>query len=318
MKSIILFILVIITSVNSFSQTNPQPFKLSAAAYYFNEWSDTMALGTYPSNMIFQQSNKIDPLLQDEMTSDWKFFYNLTSKSRINGCGKDGISFINTADTQTNGGGYLGAAVLALDTRDCQNISVSWRARTISSTTRPYAIALQYRIDSISHFDTIPLYNYPMNLVAGSDSILGPIILSNGCENQPYIQLRWKYYSLGSGSGRRAELGLDDIIIKPNSTAVSELQSSKENNGLDMKSISPNPVKDNFILDFDLNCPSKIIINLFDIFIFKKIEVFEEFLNSGKYSIPVSILQYNLQSGCYTIQAIANEQVYYKSLLIVR
>ena len=81
------------------------------------------------------------------MESPWVLPYNRTSKSRINGLGANGFSFINTDNPQAEtGSGYMGAAVLALDTTGAQNIRVTWTGGTVTPNTCDYGIRLQYRV----------------------------------------------------------------------------------------------------------------------------------------------------------------------------
>ena len=81
------------------------------------------------------------------MDSLWTLPYNLTSRSRINGLGTNGFAFINTGNPQASAGaGYVGAAVLALDTLGKENIRVAWTGGTVVTNERVYGIRLQYRV----------------------------------------------------------------------------------------------------------------------------------------------------------------------------
>jgi hypothetical protein len=69
------------------------------------------------------------------------FPYGTTSRTRIMGLDDRGIAFVNTGR-----GRDLGGALLALDTRDVQNVRVSWTAGTESVNQRVYGLRLQYRL----------------------------------------------------------------------------------------------------------------------------------------------------------------------------
>jgi hypothetical protein len=49
--------------------------------------------------------------------------------------------------------------------------------------------------------------------LAGHSVVVGPVNLPSALANQPYAQLRWKYYHVSGSSGPRAQLRLDDIIV---------------------------------------------------------------------------------------------------------
>src|SRR5690606_12363014 len=105
---------------------------LEEGPYSFSGWSPEAPAGTYPEHMIFEQTGEEDPVLGAEMDSSWSLPYNLTSRSRIVGLGDDGFGFIITGSPQaTVGAGYLGSAVLALNTLGEENIRVSWKGGTV-------------------------------------------------------------------------------------------------------------------------------------------------------------------------------------------
>lgn len=193
-------------------QTNPTPFNLSSGTYAMTAWDAANPAGTYPPNMLFHRSNVQDPQLADEMVTDYTGAYNLTSGTRINGLGTDGFSFLNTA---TNGN--LGAAVLALNTTGRVNIQVTWTGGTVATGAREYRIRLQYRIGTTGSFTDVLVGGQPVEYVASSTAghaqTFGPITLPAALENQPVVQLRWKYYYVPPATGTRPQLRVDDIIV---------------------------------------------------------------------------------------------------------
>ena len=118
------------------------------------------------------------------------------------------------------GGGYLGAALVSLDTRGQQNIRVSWTGITRDPNNRPYALRLQWRPGSSGVFQDVtdPVTHEPVEYVRNTVKLhsqrFDAIPLPPESWDQPLVQLRWKYYAVTSAvSGSRAELGLDAIAI---------------------------------------------------------------------------------------------------------
>ncbi len=209
--------------------TYPAPFDLSGGNYVFTEWSPSNPSGTYPTSMIFHRTSTQDPLLSTEMTTNYTGAYNLTSGSRINGLGTSGFSFVNTSTA-----GNLGAAVLALNTLNRTNIQVTWTGgfvRIAGTTTREYRIRLQYKIGDSGSFQDVTdangnpveyIYNeyvgHPNPTTLPPHSQTFTVYLPSSVEDQPIVYLRWKYYFLGSGSGNRPELRIDDIYVMSESS----------------------------------------------------------------------------------------------------
>jgi hypothetical protein len=199
----------------------PLAHDLATGPYVLTVWSSDAPAGRYPPHMLFLQTPTNaapDPALAVEFTNWWTLPYDRASRSRINALGDDGIAFLNTSDPQADGGGYLGAAVLALNTTGRTNVQVAWRAGTVTPNSRPYAIRLQYRVGVSNAFaDVLDATGQPVEYlrsgVAGHSAALGPATLPPEGDDQPYVQLRWKYYSLGGTSGSRDQLRLDDIIV---------------------------------------------------------------------------------------------------------
>ena len=210
----------------------PAPFDLNSGPYIFSQWNRDQPANTYPPNMIFTIALDPDPGLGVEFTNVWTLPYNRTNRSRIIGLGEDGLSFLNTSDAP-DGGGYLGAAVLALKTTGKTNVLVQFTAGTVTPNSRVYAFRLQYRNSTANAFEDMRFegtglpVEYVRSPVAGDRVVVGPINLPSVLADQPYVQLRWKYYYVGGNSGPRAQLRLDDIIvaeeIPPSSPQFSEV-----------------------------------------------------------------------------------------------
>ncbi|MFA6456182.1 MAG: phospholipase D-like domain-containing protein, partial [Bacteroidota bacterium] len=193
------------------AQTNPVPYNLSGGAYTLTDWPSASTAGTYPPNMIFHRSGTQDPGLAIDMNADYTGAYNGTSGARMNGLGTDGFSWRNTGTS-----GNLGAAVLALNTTGLSNIAVLWTGGTVAvdATTREYRIRLQYRVGTSGVFTDVPgPVEYVVNAVAGHSQNFGPTMLPAAVNDQPVVQLRWKYYSVG-GSNTRPQLRVGNITVQ--------------------------------------------------------------------------------------------------------
>jgi hypothetical protein len=197
----------------------PAPHDLRTGPYVFTAWDPTQPAGSYPPNMIFTMGTNADPDLAMEFTNWWTLPYDRASRSRINGLGNDGLAFLNTSDPQTDGGGYLGAVVLALQTSGQTNVEVQFTAGTVAANPRRYAWRLQYRLGETSPFLDVPgSAGAPVEYLSGGtgDSVvLGPWTLPQPAANVPLLHLRWKYYYVAGTSGARSQLRLDDIVVAP-------------------------------------------------------------------------------------------------------
>ncbi|MBK9291971.1 MAG: CotH kinase family protein [Bacteroidetes bacterium] len=220
---------------------NPVAYRLANGPYRFGYWDANQPERTYPPHMVFQQSSKNDPGLNDPMTHPYHvppsemhgddagsigFPYRLTRRTRLNGLGDQGISLINTGR-----GRDLGAVVLALDTRGLHGITVGWTGGTVLPNSRVYAIRLQYRTSLDQPFVDVPgaggePVEYQRSATAGHTQVFAPVTLPPQADNQAYVQLRWKYYYTGqqinASDGSRDMLRLDDIEVNALNLSTSE------------------------------------------------------------------------------------------------
>lgn len=188
--------------------------------YIIGSWPAMSAAGSSPPNMKFYQTSTAvaDPGLSVEMDKEWNLPFNRGSRSRINGLEADGFSFINTSDPQAeSGAGFVGSAVLSLSTTGAQDIRVMWTGGTVAPGVRDYGIRMQYRIGDSGTFvdvtqDGAPV-EYLRNATAGHSQVLGPVVLPSNANNQPLLQLRWKYYFRSGIAGARSQLRVDDIQV---------------------------------------------------------------------------------------------------------
>ena len=205
----------------------PAAAVLADSAFAFAEWDPNLPERTYPEHMLFLQSAVNDPGVNEPLLyayyiphEDYAagdsltigFPYNNTARTRINGLGENGISFINTGR-----GRDLGGALLALDTRDMEKVEVSWLAGTVLPNYRIYAIRLQYRIGMSGDFADLLIDGQPVEYLRdatpGHVQSFDPLELPADLLGRPYVQLLWRYYHVEVTSGARAELRLDDIQV---------------------------------------------------------------------------------------------------------
>ncbi|MEO6033687.1 MAG: CotH kinase family protein [Verrucomicrobiota bacterium] len=201
------------------------PHDLAAGPYIFKEWSADASAGSYPAHLRFAQTATPDPTLATPLESDWQLPYNLTNRSRINGLGEGGIAFLNTSSVQdAAGAGYLGSAVLALRTTGVTNIEVSWVGGTVTPNQQVYSLRLQFAVGDAA-FQDVPGPNgqpveYVRHAAVGHAEVIDPVTLPASANDQPYVLLRWKYYLASASSGSRAQLRLDDILVRTTSPTV--------------------------------------------------------------------------------------------------
>lgn len=210
---------------------NPAPHILSNDDFVFSRWDADEPEGRFPAHMVFLMTDVNDPELGDEMTAPYSiphddyasgdsenigFPYRNESRTRINGLGDDGISFINTGRERE-----LGAVIVALNTQGLSTVKVQFTGGTLRANSRVYHLRLQYRVGLTGPFlDVVhngSVVEYVRNAQAPHEQVFGPITLPDQAADTAYVQLRWKYYHTGErlseSSGARDMLRLDDIII---------------------------------------------------------------------------------------------------------
>lgn len=206
---------------------HPAAHAVGAGDFHFTAWDASRPSGTFPPSMIFLQGEGNNdttlstpltrayeiPAVDAALPADSQFPYAASARTRINGLGAGGISFLNTGR-----GRDLGAALIALDTRGGGPVRLIWTAGTTTpGTGRDYALRLQARAGHSGPFQDV-LFEGQAVQYAGSDMpgdsvVFGPVELPSHLLDQEYIQLAWRYHQTGGTSGSRDELALDDIAI---------------------------------------------------------------------------------------------------------
>jgi hypothetical protein len=218
--------------------TNPIPLAITDTSFnsVLTQWDNTNPAGTYPANMALWSHATADPDLNTLFIEDWNCLYSLTARSRFTGEGVNGISMINTGNSQFTGvcdgtdptqvtgttvaSGRAGAIVLALNTTGVVNngsqISINWTGRTILQNFRAYGLRMQYRIGTGNGNPNIDWQEFPTTeeYISGADNTFETktTVLPISCNNQPIVQVRWVYY-FSSGTGARAQVALDDVSV---------------------------------------------------------------------------------------------------------
>ncbi|MEC4004801.1 T9SS type A sorting domain-containing protein [Flavobacterium sp. SUN052] len=217
--------------------TNPSPLSISDANIYnvFTNWASTNTAGSFPSNIAFWTHATTDPDLATLFISDWSCLYNLTSRSRFVGDDANGISMINTGNSQFTGvcdgtdpaqttgttisNGRAGAIVLALNSSAVtsgSSITINWTGRTVLKNLRAYGLRMQYRIGLASGNPNSGWQEFSstQEYLNGEDATFESksTTLPTSCNGQPIVQVRWVYYVIGT-TGARAQVGLDDVIV---------------------------------------------------------------------------------------------------------
>jgi len=205
----------------------PEPHILELGSVGFTQWFTNQAAGTYPPHMLFLQGVENDSTITSKLehayhipaadaahTNDANFPYAATSRTRINGLGTNGVSFINTGR-----GRDLGAALMAVDTLNLDGASVTWTGGTVNPNVRVYAVRLQYRVGVTGEFQNVlngtNIVEYVRNASAGHSQVIGPVTLPAEAIGEEHVQLLWRYYLLSGTSGARAELRVDEILVAP-------------------------------------------------------------------------------------------------------
>ncbi len=267
-------------------EMNPPAYDMKEGSYRFDYWSVTEPEGSFPDNMVFQQSSVNDPTLNTEMTDPYfipyvdeenneyhaddqdkvGYPYSLTGRTRINGLGEEGISLINTGR-----GRDLGAVVLALDTRQADELAIHWLAETRAENSRKYNIRLQYRIGMQNGWDDVldqngQIVEYERSY-SGHKQIFDDIPFPEDAYGHSYVQLRWKYYYTGNrvteDFGRRDELRIDDIEIEALSMQGAEPEESPHT--FTLKENYPNPFNPTTRIVYELHQNTEVDIEIFSI-----------------------------------------------------
>jgi hypothetical protein len=310
---------------------DPEPHVLRNLSYAFTEWDEDHPELTFPPSMVFQQTEMTDPGLEDEMTGPYQvpandiasadsaslgFPYRLTTRTRLNGLGEDGISFINTGR-----GRDLGAAVLALDTRGIYSfVSIRFTAGTVRPNSRNYAIRLQYRIGTTEAFKDVEykgdIFEYVRNEVEGHEESFTAWLPQDALD-QPYVQLRWKYYFLGSPtSGPRAMLRLDDIYLERTPVNSDDGDVADVPEQIELHQNYPNPFNPSTNLSFRINKTGPVQLFVYNTLGQRVAELVNEVRQTGNHTVTFDAGK--LSSGIYMYKMYAEGQILTRKMVLIK
>lgn len=266
MKQLFTFLLLLFLSGGLFAQTDPEPFDLSSGTYVLNNWPASAPAGMYPANLVFQVYDNVDnnPGEDAEIIGDWLCAYDIDSRSRILGEGPNGFSFLNTGNTQDDQercggepldvGGYVGAALLALNTLGVEDVSGSYLATKLTLGSglppREYVIRLEYRVGTEDPFVPVEGTELSSDDFAVQDAQLINFTLPEETANRSVVQIRWRYFQRAENDGGqrpRWRIGAINVTGLFTSTVSGYM-------GDETISVFPNPSADgNFSVNRNIN-----------------------------------------------------------------
>ncbi|MDG5766347.1 CotH kinase family protein [Balneolales bacterium ANBcel1] len=304
----------------------PAAHPLVEGDYRMDRWDPDADPGSWPDNMVFQYMADPEPGLDSPAAGVAGGAYNLSSRTRINGMGEKGFSFINTSSLEGNPGFpglRLGAAVLALDTREMKEVSVSWTGGTVEPNSRVYHLRLQHRIGSDGEFRDVvdesgePV-EYERHHEAGHSRRFRDIRLPDATANKPRVELRWKYYYTGirkdDESGARSRLRVGEIHVTGRYAREYDGQPVEKNRVL---ANYPNPFNQNTFIQFQLEEETTVAVSLFDVSGRKVMRVRERMrLSAGHHAIRVDAS--GLSSGMYLYRVETPDWIGHGKMTLIR
>ncbi len=299
--------------------------QLSEGNYRFSEWNPKSPESTYPASMAFVYMDEIDPDLDSSVGGITQGVYNLTSRTRINGLGEDGFSFINTGNEDGNRGypgNRLGGAILFLNTENQGSVRVEWTGGTIEPNSRIYNLRLQYRTDSDEPFRDVLDENgdpveYERNEMEGHTQTIGPVILPSDAEDQPGVELLWRYYFTGQQddevSGQRSMLNISEISVTSEPLLGGDPGPPQK---VRLYQNYPNPFYPNTRIRYDVPRNLHVRIDLFSIDGRHITKLEDRQAGPGRHHIDVDVT--SLASGIYLYRLVTDDFSDIKKMSVVK
>lgn len=315
----------------------PPAHPMKEGSFEFTSWDEDAPEGAYPSHMIFLQSNLDDPMIDAPLLFAYKvgtdapvsenigFPYRNQSRTRINGLGNDGISFINTGR-----GRDLGGALVSLDTRDINEASLSFLAGTITPNSRTYNLIVQYRLVEDGTFGQwINLTNqfgnnveYLRNPNPGHIQLFNAVSLPSALMGEETVHILFRYYYTGirlsEESGARDMIRLDNVVI--HEVTGSNIDDPAEfPDKVVLSQNYPNPFNPSTVINFtipaDLNESDATLI-VYDVLGREITTLIDQRLASGLYSVNFDAS--GLSSGVYIYRLTSNGQTVTRKMMLTR
>lgn len=301
------------------------PFILNKSDYRFSEWYATEPADTYPESMAFVYMDETEPGLDADIGGVTQGEYNLDSRTRINGLGEDGFAFINTSNLEGNRGypgRRLGGAVLFLNTEDQGSVRVQWTAGTVEPNSRVYNLRLQYRTEEEQPFRDVldergnPV-EYARNERVGHTQNIGPVTLPADAEDQPAVQLLWRYYFTGERlddeSGQRSMLNISEINVTSEPLLGTDPGLPRE---VRLFQNYPNPFYPITTIRYDLPSKQHVKIDLYTIEGRHVASLEDREAESGRHHVDVDVS--GLATGIYLYRFLAGGFSEVKKMSVVK
>ena len=245
------------------------------------------------------------------------FPYRNNARTRINGLGENGISFINTGR-----GRDLGGAVVALDTRNVNRAAFSFTAGTELANSRVYAIRAQYRvIDVVDGAETtfspwsditLPL-GEPIEYLRQEDGHQTNFInldLPTAMLGESHVQLLFRYYFTGTRmsieSGARDMLRLDNINVT-DLTDVSVFVDGQQPSQFELGQNYPNPFNPATTIQFTLPEQQHTRLTVYNMLGQQIATLVDEVLQAGTHQtqfnaqgLSSGVYLYRIEAGSFT------------------
>lgn len=304
------------------TESEPEVISLAEEDYLFDNFSADTPRGLYPEGMIFVYMNDTEPGLESEIEGAVTGSYNLSSRTRINGLGDGGFSFINTSNLEGNPGfpgRKLGGAVLYLNTADRSNIEIEWSAGTMEPNSRIYNIRLQYRVGSEGAFKNVldvmgdPV-EYKWNKEGGHEEVMGPVILPSEVEDQSHVEILWRYFFTGEivdeESGQRSQLHISYISVRSKTLdyIVNPEPPDPERvvpNSFKLYQNFPNPYHPNTSIQYDLPKDQQVKLEIYSVTGQYIKTVINQPVAAGRHTVMIDASM--LASGIYLYRLTTNE-----------
>lgn len=195
---------------------------LNSSDFYFSHWDSDTTVAIFPTHMAFVYMNQSDPGIDAIVQGVTYGAYDLKSRTRINGLEERGISFINTSNPEGNPGypgGRLGGALVQLDTRDVEDLFLSFDAETVEEAARKYNLRVKFRINDDSFLNLLDenqsIIEYKSAETAHQQSF-NQLRLPSDLLDEENLQLLFQYYYTGEENEElsgRTEIRLDNIHV---------------------------------------------------------------------------------------------------------
>jgi len=313
---------------NAFDNALPKAFTVNEdEQFLFDFWSPNEEPGSFPSNMAFVFMDEMEPGLDAGIAGFTSGAYNLESRTRINGEDEMGFCFINTGN-ETGNPGFpgirLGGALLGLETRDIDELYVSFTGWTKTPNSREYHLRLQYRVGDEGPFmdvlnpDGSPV-EYQRNETEGHSETIGPVRLPSFLGGKPYVQLLWRYYHTGvtfdENSGARSQMCIADILVE--GIKASEIDNPEElPQRVVLMQNYPNPFNPTTTIRFLLEEPMHAKVSVFTLQ-GRRVAVLEDrFFIAGEHHIMFDAS--HLSSGLYIYLLEAGGVAQTRKMLLIK